>query len=99
MASMPDRLAMPIITPKRLHAALVRERRLARAQHLPDRVPRHAEVAHDLLDRLALDEKLAPYARHYLHDQHLPRASAAKRRGVNRIRSEGSILGSDTKIQ
>lgn len=38
---------------QRLHLALIGEAGLARADHLPDRVPRHAEVAHDLLDRLA----------------------------------------------
>src|SRR5690606_34636966 len=60
----------------RLHLTLILERSLSGSQHLPDRVPRHLQVTGDLLDRLALDEVLAPYPRNRLHDQH-PRPPAS----------------------
>ena len=53
-----------------LDFSFVLERGLARPQHLADRVPGHLQVPGDLLDRLALDEVLAPYPRNRLHDQH-----------------------------
>lgn len=54
----------------RLHLPLVLERGLSRPQHLPDRVPRHLQVTGDLLDRVALDEVLAPDPGNRLHDKH-----------------------------
>jgi hypothetical protein len=51
-------------------AALADEDSLPRPQHLADRVPGHPEVPGDLLDRLALDEVLAPNPCNRLHDQH-----------------------------
>jgi hypothetical protein len=59
---------------QRLNRPLIGERRLARAQNLAHRVARHAQVSHDLLDRLALDEKLAPNPCNRLNYRHPPTA-------------------------
>jgi hypothetical protein len=63
-----------------LDLALVLERCLPRAEHPPDRIARHPQVPRNLLDRLALDEVLAPNPRNCLHDQHpLTTRSGSKR--------------------
>jgi hypothetical protein len=59
----------------RLDFSFVFERCLTRPQHLANRVPRDLQVPRDFLNRLALDEVLAPYPRYCLHDQH-PLATA-----------------------
>ena len=56
----------------RLDVPLVLERCLPRPQHLADRVPGHLQVPGDLLDRLALEEMLAPNPANRLHCQHPP---------------------------
>lgn len=68
----------------RLHLPLVLERDLSRPQHLPNRVPRHLQVTGDLLDRLALDEVLAPDPGNRLHDQHPPPPASFQSRQRNR---------------
>src|ERR1700752_5303097 len=79
----------------RLDLQLVLERGLFRPQHLPDRVPRHLQVTCDLLDRLALDEVLAPNPRNRLHDQHPPPPALLRSRQRNRPTCRGSILDAD----
>lgn len=68
----------------RLNRTLILERCLARPQHLPHRVPRYLQVPGDLLDRLALDEMLAPYPGNRLHDQHLRPPALLRSRQRNR---------------
>jgi len=53
-----------------LDLPLILERCLPRAQNLAHRVPRHLQVAGDLLDRLALEKMLAPNPTDRLHRQH-----------------------------
>jgi hypothetical protein len=78
-----------------LHLPLVLEGGLSGPQHLPDRVPRHLQVAGDLLDRLALDEVLAPNPRNRLHDQHPQPPAPFQSRQRNRPICRGSILDAD----
>src|SRR6266481_9721777 len=66
-----------------------------RPQHLPHRVPRHLQVAGDLLDRLALDEVLAPDPGNRLHDQHPQPPASLQSRQRNRPTCRGSILDAD----
>src|SRR4051794_12851996 len=79
----------------RLHLPLVLERGLSRPQNLPNRVPRHLQVTGDLLDRLALDEVLAPDPGNSLHDQHPPPPALLRSRQRNRPTYRGSILDAD----
>ena len=79
----------------RLHLPLILEGGFSRTQNLPDRVPRHIQVTCDLLDRLALDEVLAPNPRNRLHDQHLPPPALLRSRQRNRPTCRGSILDAD----
>ena len=79
----------------RLDNTLVLERGLSRPQHLPDRVPRYLQVPGDLLDRLALDEVLAPNPGNRLHDQHPRPPASLQSRQRNRPICRGSILDAD----
>src|SRR4051812_47767432 len=79
----------------RLHLPLVLEGGLSRPQHLPNRVPRHLQVTGNLLDRLALDEVLAPDPGNRLHDQHPPPPALLRSRQRNRPTYRGSILDAD----
>ena len=73
-----------------LDFTLVFERRLARPQHFADRVSGHLQVPRDLLDRLALDEVLAPNPRNRFHDQHpLTTRFESKREACNGHTSGG----------
>ena len=80
---------------QRLLGPLIGKRRLARSQHFAHRVARHAKAAHDLLDRLALDEKLAPDPRHRLHDQHPLHQLPRKARETEPSQFRGPILDAD----
>lgn len=53
-----------------LHGALVAELGGPGADHLPDRLPRHAQLAADILDRLAVLKMPTPDLRDRLHNQH-----------------------------
>ena len=55
-----------------LHRALIRERRLTRAQHPPHRVAGQVELPGNLLDRLAVDKVRPPDPGNRIHNQHLP---------------------------
>src|SRR6202795_1197511 len=82
-----------------LDHTLVLERGLARPQHLPHRVPRYLQVPGDLLDRLALDEVLAPNPGNRLHDQHSQPPASLQSRQRNRPTCRGSILDADPPAQ
>src|SRR6516162_3859402 len=69
----PIEIGLPPSQPgPRLDLPLVRKRCLPRAQDLADRIARDLQVTGDLLDRLALDQMLAPYPADRLHNQHPP---------------------------
>jgi hypothetical protein len=63
-------------------APLILESRRPGANHLAHRVPRHMQLSHDLLDRLALHEKLAPDPRNRIHALHSPPPVLSQGRGV-----------------
>src|SRR3954470_16039219 len=72
-AGQPIEIRPPEPQPRQwLDLPLIAERRLAGPEHLADRVAGDLQVVDDLLDRAALDEKLAPNPRNRLHDQHPP---------------------------
>ena len=76
----------------RLDLTLILERRLTRSQDPADRVPGHLQVPGDLLDRLALDEVLAPNPRNRFHDQHpLTTRFESKREACNGHTSGGQF--------
>ncbi len=54
-----------------------------------------SELTGDLLDRLALDEVLAPYPGNCLHDQHPRPPASLQSRQRNRPTCRGSILDAD----
>src|ERR1700731_3815922 len=73
--------------------------RSPRPQHLADGVPRHLQVTGNLLDRLALDEVLAPNPGNRLHDQHPQPPASLQSRQRNRPTCRGSILDADPPAQ
>ncbi len=77
----------------RLDFALVGEV-LLRPQDLPYRVARQAEIARDLLDRLALDEPLTPY-RPIVSTISIPTACSLKTNRLPDRSIRGSILDAD----
>ena len=79
----------------RLHLTLVRKRRLVRAQDLTNRIAGQPQVACDLLDRLAVNEVLAPYPTDRLHNQHPPPPASCQSRQTNKSKIGGSILDAD----
>ncbi len=80
----------------RLHHPDVLERGRSRTQNLAHRVPRHLQLAHDLLDRLASDKVLAPDPPDRLHNQHPPPpARIPKRISLHITAQRGSKLDAD----
>ena len=77
----------------RLDLTFVLERRLSRPQHLADRVPGHLQVPGDLLDRLALEEMLAPNPPNRLHCQHSPTTRFESKRAAHQAQWEGVNFG------
>jgi hypothetical protein len=71
------RLPGPELAPG-LNITLVRKRRLARPQHLADRVARDLQITGDLLDRPPLNIMRAPDPANRLHYQHPPHHPSAK---------------------
>jgi hypothetical protein len=69
--------------PSGLDLTLVFERRLTRPQHLAHRVPGHLQVPCDFLDRLALEEMLAPDPPNRLHCQHSPTTRFASKQAAH----------------
>lgn len=68
---------------------VVLEQGLPGSQHLADRVPRHPQVPDDLLDRLALEEMLAPNPANRVHCQHSPTTHFEPKREAHQAEWEG----------
>src|SRR6516165_9059647 len=89
----PIEIGLPPSQPgPRLDLPLVRKRCLPRAQDLADRIARDLQVTGDLLDRLALDQMLAPYPADRLHNQH-PRHPLETKRAAQQSRIQGVNFG------
>ena len=63
---------------KRLVLTLVMELRLTRAQNFAHHFARDLQLAADLLDRLSMNQRKAPYLCNRLHNQH-PKTNASDR--------------------
>src|SRR5207244_10239327 len=76
----------------RLDVPVVRERRRPRPHHLADRIPRHAEIPSDLLDRLALEKIFTPNPANRLHRQHPPLPASDPTRAAHHASWQGGQL-------
>ena len=72
-----------------LNVSFVLEGCCTRPQHPTDRVPGHLQVPRNLLDRLALDEVLAPDPADRLHCQHSPTARLESKRAAHQANLKG----------
>src|SRR6202045_159920 len=80
----------------RLHRSRVLEGYRSRPQNLAHRIPRYLQLAHDLLDRLALNEVLPPDPANRLHNQHPPPPGRHPKRGsLPTTGNRGSKLDAD----
>src|SRR5207245_2988421 len=75
-----------------LDVPVVPERRRPRPPHLADRIPRHAEIPSDLLDRLALEKIFTPNPANRLHRQHPPLPASDPTRAAHHASWQGGQL-------